>query len=306
MSFAIIGAIIGFLSAGPIAAVFGFLIGMYLEYAGKQNSNSESTERNTSGNYEGVSDFSHQLLILIAATMNADGSAMKSELELVKRMLVRTYGEYKASNLLIILREMLKEPQDVTQVCRHIRARMAYSQRLELLHILFRISRADAEINPSELQLLNFIATQMAITTPDFLALRAMFVSSPDSDFKILDVSSDAGEDEVKKAYRKWLCAFIPTDCRGFQRTRKRRPRKSSLPCKKPTRTLKKGRDGPEGSRGPISGCLIVCHFIQLGRTNHARLPQPGGFRFSAGSNSLLFIQLMRLVICEGKSRLEI
>jgi len=240
MSFAIIGAIIGFLSAGPIAAVFGFLIGMYLEYAGKQNSNNESTERNTSGNYEGVSDFSHQLLILIAATMNADGSAMKSELELVKRMLVRTYGEYKASNLLIILREMLKEPQDVTQVCRHIRARMAYSQRLELLHILFRISRADAEINPSELQLLNFIATQMAITTPDFLALRAMFVSSPDSDFKILDVSSDAGEDEVKKAYRKMAMRFHPDRLQGLSENEKKSAEEKFIAVQKAYENIKK------------------------------------------------------------------
>lgn len=238
MSFAIIGAIIGFLSAGPIAAVFGFLIGMYLEYASKQNN--ETEEKNEVRSNEGVSDFSHQLLILIAAIMNADGSAMKSELELVKRMLVRTYGEFKASQLLIILREKLKQPQDVTQICRHIRARMAYSQRLELLHILFRISRADAEINPSELQLLHYIATQLAITTPDFLALRAMFVSSPDSDFKILDVSAEAGEEEVKKAYRKMAMRFHPDRLIGLSESEKKAAEEKFIAVQKAYENIKK------------------------------------------------------------------
>ena len=240
MSFAIIGAIIGFLSAGPVAAVFGFLIGMYLEYASKQKNDEHSGNGNSNSEYEGVSDFSHQLLVLIAATMNADGSAMKSELDLVKRMLVRTYGENKASHLLIILREMLRQPQDVTQVCRHIRARMAYSQRLELLHILFRISRADAEINPSELQLLHLIATQLAITTPDFLSLRAMFVSSPDSDFKILDVKPDAGEDDVKKAYRKMAMRFHPDRLQGLSENEKKAAEEKFIAVQKAYESIKK------------------------------------------------------------------
>jgi DnaJ like chaperone protein len=239
MTFAIIGAIIGFLSVGPIAAVFGFLIGMYLEHANKQPE--ENTQRQYRSNQsEAVSDFSQQLLVLIAATMNADGSAMKSELDLVKRMLVRTYGEDKAAYLLILLREMLKQPQDVTQVCRHIRARMAYSQRLELLHILFRISRADAEINPSELQLLHYIGTQMAITTPDFLSLRAMFVSSPDSDYKILDVSLDAGEDEVKKAYRKMAMRFHPDRLQGLAENEKKAAEEKFIAVQKAYENIKK------------------------------------------------------------------
>ncbi len=148
--------------------------------------------------------------------MNADGSAMKSELELVKRMLTRTYGEQTAQQMLLVLREMLKQRQDVTMVCRQIRGQMAYSQRLELMHVLFRISRADGEINTSEMQMLQQISSQMAITTPDFLSLRAMFVSSPDSEFQILEISATATEDEVKKAYRKMAMKYHPDKVRGL------------------------------------------------------------------------------------------
>lgn len=167
---------------------------------------------------------------------------MRSELDLVKRMLIRTYGEQRAAHLLLILREMLKEKQEVGFVCRQIRSEMAYSQRLELLHILFRISRADSDINPSELQLLQQIATQMGITTPDFLSLRAMFVTSPDSDYKILDVATDAGEDEVKKAYRKMAMRFHPDRLLGLTDSEKKAAEEKFLSVQKAYENIKRKR----------------------------------------------------------------
>ncbi|MFM7764991.1 MAG: TerB family tellurite resistance protein [Sphingomonadales bacterium] len=239
ISIAIIGAVIGLISGGPIGAVVGFLIGMYIEYAGSEDAQPrpEQTYRQAP-----PTDFSRHLLILIAAVMNADGSAMRSELELVKRMLVRTYGEQRAAHLLLILREMLKEKQEVTFVCRQIRGEMAYSQRLELLHILFRISRADSDINPSELQLLQHIASQMGITTPDFLSLRAMFVSSPDSDYKILDVNTNADEEEVKKAYRKMAMRFHPDRLLGLSDNEKKAAEEKFLSVQKAYENIKRKR----------------------------------------------------------------
>jgi DnaJ like chaperone protein len=239
ISIAVIGAIIGLISGGPFGAVIGFLIGMYIEYAG-----SESSTRTTHQTYRESppTDFTRHMLVLIAAIMNADGSAMRSELDLVKRMLVRTYGEQRAAHLLLILREMLKEKQDVTFVCRQIRNEMAYSQRLELLHVLFRISRADSEINPSELQLLQHIGTQMGITTPDFLSLRAMFVTSPDSDYKILDVNPDAGEDEVKKSYRKMAMRFHPDRLLGLTDLEKKAAEEKFLSVQKAYENIKRKR----------------------------------------------------------------
>jgi DnaJ like chaperone protein len=87
---------------------------------------------------------------------------------------------------------------------------MGYSPRLELVHVLFRISRADGEISQAEINLIQNVATQLGITTPDYLSLRAMFVNSDDSDYKILDISSSASEEEVKKAYRKLAMRFHP------------------------------------------------------------------------------------------------
>lgn len=222
---ALVGAVIGFIASGVPGAVIGFLLGMYVDFISRD---SKEQPPETQSNFQRErghippQDFGQALLVLVAAIMNADGTAMKSELDLVKRMLIRTYGEDKARQMLLILREMIKQRQDVGLVCRQIRTRMHYSQRLELLHILFRISRADGEINPQELQLLQFIAVNLGITTPDFMSLRAMFISSPDSDFQILDVSPEANEEEVKKAYRKMAMRFHPDRLQGLSDAEKK------------------------------------------------------------------------------------
>jgi DnaJ like chaperone protein len=226
VSFKIIGAIIGFLSSGFFGAVVGFMIGSYVDHA-YGGSNEETYQRNNfSNSYSNQNthpaDFKNSLLILIAAVMKADGVAMKSELDLVKSMLLRTYGENESRLMLLKLRDYLKEEHNLYDVCRNLRNRMGYSPRLELVHILFRISRADGVISDAEIQLIQQVATQLGISTPDYLSLRAMFVESVDSDYKILDVSNSATEEEVKKAYRKLALRFHPDRLQGLSDNEKK------------------------------------------------------------------------------------
>jgi DnaJ like chaperone protein len=215
VSFKIIGAIIGYMSSGGVGAVIGFLIGFYVDYI--SSGESEKAPRNQSNQYSSNQsyqshpvDFKNSLLILIAAVMRADGVTLKSELDMVKAMLLRTYGEAETKVLLLRLRDYLQQNHNLTEVCRNLRNRMSYSPRLELVHILFRISRADGEISRAELTLIDQVASQLGISTPDYLSLKAMFVTSADSDYKILDVSQSATEEEVKKAYRKLAMRFHP------------------------------------------------------------------------------------------------
>ncbi len=156
------------------------------------------------------------LLVLISAVMNADGKVMRSELDMVKSMLLRTYTDEQVKQYLLILRELLKKQVDVAGVCKQIRANMSYSQRLELLHILFRISRADGDVSPGELRMLEYIAAHVGITTPDYLSVRAMFVVSSDADYEILEIKPDASDDEVKRAYRRMAMKYHPDKLSGL------------------------------------------------------------------------------------------
>ena len=209
------------MSSGFLGALIGFLIGFYVDYISSSDTSKDSQSQGKQGysNYQSQyqaqyqahpGDFKNSLLILIASVMKADGVTMKSELDMVKAMLLRTYGEAEAKVLLLKLRDYLQQEHNLAEVCRNLRNRMSYSPRLELVHILFRISRADGEISQSELSLIDTVAAQLGISTPDYLSLKAMFVTSADSDYKILDVSTAATEEELKKAYRKLAMRFHP------------------------------------------------------------------------------------------------
>ena len=246
MSFRILGALIGFFSSGFFGAIVGFMIGSYVDYAyGAEETTSYSQGSfNAYGGYQTnqvhPSDFKNSLLILIAAVMKADGVAMKSELDLVKSMLLRTYGEQESKNMLLQLREYLKKEHNLNEVCRNLRNRMSYSPRLELVHILFRISRADGVISDAEISLIQQVATQLGVSHTDYLSLKAMFVESADADFKILDVSNSASQDEVKKAYRKLAMRFHPDRLQGLSEGEKKSAEAKFLRVQKAYENIKK------------------------------------------------------------------
>ncbi len=245
--FSIVAAILGFTSSGPTGAVIGFLIGMYIDYVNgpKEEDTPEYQQRpryqSHQDRYPPV-DFKNSLLILIAAIMNADGSVLKSELELVKAMLVRTYGEHEAKSLLLKLRDYLKQSHNLAEVCRNLRMRMSYSPRLELVHILFRISRADGDISAAEINLIQLIATQLGISTPDYLSIRAMFVSSPDSDYQILEIPTSATEEEAKKAYRKMVMRFHPDRLQGLDDSEKKAAEAKFIKVQQAYENIKKAK----------------------------------------------------------------
>ena len=174
--------------------------------------------------------------------MNADGSVLRSELDMVKAMLIRTYGEDEARMLLLRLRDYLKQSHNLAEVCRNLRNRMGYSPRLELLHVLFRISRADGDISAPEINLLQQIATQLGISTPDYLSIRAMFVDSPDSDFLILEISTSATEEEAKKAYRKMGMRFHPDRLGGLDDAEKKAAESKFLKVQQAYENIKKSK----------------------------------------------------------------
>ena len=246
MSFRIIGALVGFFSSGFFGAIVGFMIGSYVDYAygAEETTSYNQGSFNSYGGYQTnqvhPSDFKNSLLILIAAVMKADGVAMKSELDLVKSMLLRTYGEQESRNMLLQLREYLKKEHNLNEVCRNLRNRMSYSPRLELVHILFRISRADGVISDAEISLIQQVATQLGVSHTDYLSLKAMFVESADADFKILDVSNSASEDEVKKAYRKLAMRFHPDRLQGLSEGEKKSAETKFLRVQKAYENIKK------------------------------------------------------------------
>jgi DnaJ like chaperone protein len=110
-----------------------------------------------------------------------------------------------------MLRDIVNQEEiPLDEVCVQINHSMDYSSRLELLHFLFRISAADNNVQPEEIKIIQQIANGCGIHDHDFESIKAMFVKETGSAYKILELSPDATDDEVKKAYKRMALKYHP------------------------------------------------------------------------------------------------
>jgi DnaJ like chaperone protein len=157
-----------------------------------------------------VGDFAASLLVLSAAVMKSDGKTLKSELDFVKDFLTKQFGEDKAQQQILMLKEILKQDIPLHDVCIQIKQYMPHSQRLQIIHYLFGISKADGHVHELELQTIHTISNYLGVNAADFNSLKAMYFRDVNSDYKILEIEPSVGDDEVKKAYRKMALKFHP------------------------------------------------------------------------------------------------
>jgi DnaJ like chaperone protein len=190
-----IGAGLGWTIGGPIGALLGFAFGTLIDAAKLEKY--EKHDSTTTG------DFVISLLVLIAATMKADNKVLRAELEFVKNYLVRTFGEPEASKMLPLLRDLLKKDISLDDVGNQIRYKMNYASRLELLHLLYGIIRADGLIDTSEINVFNTIASSIGISENDSRSILSMYRQSSDWAYEVLAIRQNATPEQVKKAYRQ-------------------------------------------------------------------------------------------------------
>jgi DnaJ like chaperone protein len=197
-----IGAGLGWAFGGPLGAILGFAVGSFVDATRVEVKHGERTT--TPG------DFVASLLVLVAAIMKADGKVVRSELDYVKRYFVQAFGTAAASEALQMLRDILNQNINVSEISQQIRHRMDYSSRLQLLHFLYGIANADGRIDPSELKLIEQIAYYLGISSADSGSIKNMFIKSTESAYIILGVDRTATDEEIKKAYRKLAVKYHP------------------------------------------------------------------------------------------------
>jgi DnaJ like chaperone protein len=198
-----IGGGLGWVLGGPIGGILGFVFGAMFD--SMQSGKYEYKDMQTQ-----PGDFSVSLLVLSAAVMKADQKILKSELNYVKQFFYAQFGSEQSQQMLVMLRDLLKQDINVQEVSGQIRRYMDYSSRLQLIHYLFGIALSDGQSHPDEVRMIELISGYLGIRSVDFQSIKAMFIKDQESAYKILEISPDATDEEVKKAYRKMAAKYHP------------------------------------------------------------------------------------------------
>ena len=142
--------------------------------------------------------------------MKADGKLLKSELDYVKKFLKQQFGLHKAKELMIVFKDILEQEYPLKDVCRQIQRSMDHPSRLELIHILYGLSASDGHVHPKEIKVIQTMANYLNINKRDYESIKAMFAKDEKAVFRILEISPDASNDEIKRAYRKMANKYHP------------------------------------------------------------------------------------------------
>nr|WP_321232851.1 DnaJ domain-containing protein [uncultured Psychroserpens sp.] len=229
MSFAKwIGGALGWSFGGPIGAIIGLAIGSLIDGAAEQNgfllgdggqqprsrsrqsSRPRTKTRTRTRPQTRSGDFEVSLLILASVVIKADGKQDQSELNYVRQQFVSMYGKDRANQAFKLFKNISKQNIPTRKVCLQIREMMDHSSRLQLLHFLFGIAKADGMVTDDEVSQIYMISGYLGISSRDYGSIKAMFYNSSDNAYKILEITKEATDDDVKKAYRKMAKKYHP------------------------------------------------------------------------------------------------
>jgi DnaJ like chaperone protein len=203
-----IGGGLGWAFLGPLGGLLGFALGSMLDGSVPGPDQAQLRGRGYGATTQG--DFLSSLIVLIAAVMKSDRRVLKSELDFVKDYFLRAYGEESAREAVRILKNVLDQNIPVEEISQQIARYMDYSSRLQLLHLLYGISKADGLVSDEELKTIENIAHNMGIRTEDLISIRSLYADNLDAAYQVLEITPSATDEEVKKAYRKMAVKYHP------------------------------------------------------------------------------------------------
>ena len=142
--------------------------------------------------------------------MKADKRMLKSELDFVKQFLSKQFSQSQVQDFMTLFKDIIEQEYPLRDVCKQIVRSMDHPSRLELIHILFALSKADGHVDKDEVKVIQNIANYLNINQNDFNSIEAMFFRNTLSDYTILELKPNASDSELKKGYRKMAAKYHP------------------------------------------------------------------------------------------------
>tara|TARA_B100000768_G_scaffold71892_1_gene68947 strand:+ start:1617 stop:2324 length:708 start_codon:yes stop_codon:yes gene_type:complete len=187
-------AILGYTFFRFPGALIGYFLGGLIE-----------GNRPKKGNIRNISsqDFELNLLALASLVIKADGRVSKNELDYVRSYFVSAYGKERANTTFKIFNDNINKngisPSNISKLFNSV---LKYESRLQVIHFLFGIAKADGNVSSPELQKLLEFSNLLRLSRADFESIKAMFIDQVGGAYKILEIDKSVSDQKVKRAYR--------------------------------------------------------------------------------------------------------
>lgn len=201
-----IAGALGWAMFGPIGGILGFYFASRVERLAEA---SVAYGEDQTWNQGQRNSFLMSLLVLSASVIKADGKTSSQELSTLRSFFTRNFGAQAGNEAEEIVRELLTKDYNLYEVCGQIRSCMDYSQRLQLYHYLVSLAACDGLLQ-SEMDILEVIASYIGLSKSEVNSIFAQFRPGNDSNYRVLEITPDATDEEVKKAYRKMAVKYHP------------------------------------------------------------------------------------------------
>ena len=87
---------------------------------------------------------------------------------------------------------------------------MSYEQRLQLLSFLAKIAQSDGNVCQAEIEALKEVSIAMGLSAEEVESMLNLGGKTLEEAYKVLELTPDATDEEIKKAYRKLALKHHP------------------------------------------------------------------------------------------------
>ncbi len=220
---AVLGGVFGAMAFGPIGAILGAVVGSKVTKS-KQRLLGQDADGFDSVQERRQTAFFVATFTVMGHIAKSDGHVSQQEIDYVKTVMSHMSLDQDQRKIAKDLFNQGKQPDfPLRDVVNQFYSECKRSENLLRSYLAIQISaaRADGRISVAENEALQNVASMLGFDEAEF---RAMFESeqgayagsasssqrSLDSDYKMLEIGSDADDDEVRRAYRRMMSRYHP------------------------------------------------------------------------------------------------
>ena len=211
----LIGALVGSL-AGPMGTILGGLIGHLYDRASEQQAaRTRIGDAATDSISAAQLDFLTSLIGMSIAVANADHHVRVSQIDALKAFFRDNfpYSREDQRTIQAIIDETFlnRDRLDVEALAGYYRFSSSAPGRLLLLRLLFKIAEADRRgISEAEERVIRVIAETLRISAATYQSIAAEFNAGNERAYRILGVSPQASNQQIRSAYRRLAAQHHP------------------------------------------------------------------------------------------------